>query len=103
MRIVRVTLRRSTPQSASDDATPEAHTAAAFREAVRHRGGEVVGHVSTTVTTPDEIELAVFVPVEQLAWPARWNALLEEAWQQVEADGVTGWQLGSGFIMDKPW
>lgn len=99
MRIVRVTLRRSS----TPDATDQVEAAAALAEALRNGAGVTVEHVSTPVVTHGEIELAVFVPAEELARPARWNDALAAAWQQVRDDGTTGWEISSGFIVDEPW
>lgn len=99
MRIVRVTLRRSSTPDATDQVT----AAAALAGAVLRGAGVTVEHVSTSVATDGEIELAVFVPAEELARPARWNDALRAAWQRVRDDGTTGWEISSGFIVDEPW
>jgi hypothetical protein len=99
MRIVRVTLRRSSSSEATDQST----AAAALARAVLEADGVTIEHVSTPVVTDSEIELAVFVPAEELARPARWNDAVAAAWQRVCDDGTTGWEISSGFIVDKPW
>lgn len=99
MRIVRVTLRRN----ATTPATDQASAAAALSEAVRDVGGVTIEHVSTPVATDSEIELAIFVPAEELACPARWNDALTASWQKVCDEGTTGWEISSGFITDNPW
>lgn len=99
MRIVRVTLRRTS----DPDATDHDGAAAALAQAVLNADGVTIEHVSTPVATDREIELAIFVPAEEVACPARWNDALTASWRKVCDGGATGWEISSGFITDNPW
>jgi hypothetical protein len=102
MHILRVVLR----PTGTLPATAATATAEALRAALARSGGARVGHVSPPAHRQDRVELAVFLSVpspDAPPWSVTWNEVLTSAWQQLVADGVTGWRVETGFASDEAW